>query len=79
MRTDEIFLERYRLKDERPDSFAESQVKLAKESIDRFNALGENLFEVLQGQYFSVWCLLRMPHFEIANIILTWYYWSHGR
>ncbi|KAF8168005.1 hypothetical protein B0H34DRAFT_683893 [Crassisporium funariophilum] len=59
---DEIFLERYRIKEQRPDSFAEQQAKLARESAERLNTLGEDLFQVLQ-----------------ANIILTWFYWSHGR
>ncbi|KAF9473114.1 hypothetical protein BDN70DRAFT_886156 [Pholiota conissans] len=59
---DEIFLERYRVKEQRPDSFAEQHAKLAKETAERLNTLGEDLFQVLQ-----------------ANIILTWFYWSHGR
>jgi hypothetical protein len=59
---DEIFLEKYRVKEQRPDSFAEQHAKLAQETAERHNSLGENLFQVLQ-----------------ANIILTWFYWSHGR
>ncbi|KAF6766288.1 hypothetical protein DFP72DRAFT_866120 [Ephemerocybe angulata] len=59
---DEIFLERLRVKEQRPDSFAERHAKLAKEGAERMNTLGENLFQVFQ-----------------ANIILTWFYWSHGR
>ncbi|KAJ3570257.1 hypothetical protein NP233_g4533 [Leucocoprinus birnbaumii] len=59
---DEIFLEKYRVKEQRPDSFAEQQAKLAREMVDRLNVLGQELFEVFQ-----------------ANIILTWFYWSHGR
>ncbi|KAF5313234.1 hypothetical protein D9619_003267 [Psilocybe cf. subviscida] len=59
---DEIFLEKYRVKEQRPDSFAEQHAKLARETAERHNSLGENLFQVLQ-----------------ANIILTWFYWSHGR
>ncbi|CAA7266537.1 unnamed protein product [Cyclocybe aegerita] len=57
---DEIFLERFR--EQRPDSFAEAQAKLARDSAERLNAVGEHLFQVLQ-----------------TNIILTWFYWSHGR
>lgn len=60
--SDEIFLERLRVKEQRPDSFAERHAKLAKEGAERMNTLGENLFQVFQ-----------------ANIILTWFYWSHGR
>ncbi|KXN89934.1 hypothetical protein AN958_04938 [Leucoagaricus sp. SymC.cos] len=59
---DEIFLERYRIKEQRPDSFAEQQAKLARTTVDRLNVLGEELFQVFQ-----------------ASIILTWFYWSHGR
>ncbi|TFK30536.1 hypothetical protein FA15DRAFT_662508 [Coprinopsis marcescibilis] len=59
---DEIFLERLRAKEQRPDSFAEQHAKLARETAEQMNTLGENLFQVLQ-----------------ANIILTWFYWSHGR
>ncbi|KIL70734.1 hypothetical protein M378DRAFT_194984 [Amanita muscaria Koide BX008] len=59
---DELFLERRRLKEQRPDSFAEQQAKYAKETIDRLNALGKDLFPVLQ-----------------ASIVLTWFYWPHGR
>lgn len=59
---DEIFLERLRVKEQRPDSFAEQQAKFARETAEHMNTLGENLFQVLQ-----------------ANIVLTWFYWSHGR
>ncbi|KAG2023382.1 hypothetical protein CC2G_001043 [Coprinopsis cinerea AmutBmut pab1-1] len=59
---DEIFLERLRAKEQRPDSFAEQHAKLARETAEHMNTLGENLFQVLQ-----------------ANIVLTWFYWSHGR
>ncbi|KAF9452679.1 hypothetical protein P691DRAFT_179047 [Macrolepiota fuliginosa MF-IS2] len=59
---DEIFLERYRVKEQRTDSFAEQQARLARETGERLNALGEELFQVLQ-----------------ANIVLTWFYWSHSR
>ncbi|KAF9460797.1 hypothetical protein BDZ94DRAFT_1265146 [Collybia nuda] len=59
---DEIFLERHRIKEQRPDSFAEQQAKYARETAEHLNSLGENLFQVLQ-----------------ANIILSWFYWSHSR
>lgn len=45
---DEIFLERHRLKEPRPDSFAEQQAKFARETVDRLNTLGEDLFQVFQ-------------------------------
>ncbi|TFK41060.1 hypothetical protein BDQ12DRAFT_600361 [Crucibulum laeve] len=59
---DEIFLERHRSKEQRPDSFAEQQAKLARDTAAHLNSLGEDLFQVLQ-----------------ANIILSWFYWSHSR
>jgi hypothetical protein len=46
---DEIFLERLRVKEQRPDSFAEQHAKLAREGAERMNILGENLFQVFQG------------------------------
>jgi hypothetical protein len=45
-------LERHRLREQRPDSFAETHAKLAKESADRLNSLGENLFQVFQSELF---------------------------
>ncbi|PFH54567.1 hypothetical protein AMATHDRAFT_78225 [Amanita thiersii Skay4041] len=59
---DEIFLERQRLKEQRPDSFAEQQAKIARELAERLNTLGKDLFQVFQAQ-----------------IVLTWFYWSHSR
>ncbi|KAF8640545.1 hypothetical protein AX17_000207 [Amanita inopinata Kibby_2008] len=59
---DEIFLERQRLKEQRPDSFAEQQAKYAKEVAEHLNTLGKDLFQVFQ-----------------ANVVLTWFYWSHSR
>ncbi|KAJ2928849.1 hypothetical protein H1R20_g8248, partial [Candolleomyces eurysporus] len=37
---DEIFLERLRVKEQRPDSFAEQHAKLAREGAERMNILG---------------------------------------
>lgn len=51
---DEIFLERHRIKEQRPDSFAEQQAKYARETAEHLNSLGENLFQVLQGDSFSI-------------------------
>ena len=78
---DEIFLERTRVKEQRTDSFAEQQAKLARESSERLNSLGKDLFQVFQGisgaTYLFVW--LVYCFFFVANIILTWFYWSLGR
>jgi predicted nucleic acid-binding Zn finger protein len=35
--------------EQRTDSFAEQQAKLARESAERFNLLGKDLFQVFQG------------------------------
>ncbi|KAF8898638.1 hypothetical protein BD779DRAFT_1607387 [Infundibulicybe gibba] len=59
---DEIFSQRQRMKEHRPDSFAEQQAKYAKETADHLNSIGEDLFQVLQ-----------------ANIIISWFYWSHSK
>ena len=42
-------MERVRLKEQRADSFAEQQAKLARESADRLNLLGQDLFQGFQG------------------------------
>jgi hypothetical protein len=46
---DEIFQQKYRAKDLRPDSFAEEQSRFARSTIDKYLYRGENLVEVLQG------------------------------
>jgi len=48
---DEIFQQRYRARDGRPDSFAEEQARWARETIDKYLFTGENLVQVLQGGY----------------------------
>jgi hypothetical protein len=46
---DEIFLQRHRIKEQRPDSFAELQAKFGREAVEHQNSMGEDLFQVLQG------------------------------
>lgn len=46
---DEIFQNKHRTKEQRPDSFAEEQAKHARETIDRYLFKGEHLVPVLQG------------------------------
>jgi hypothetical protein len=48
-REDEIFLLRHRIKEQRPDSFAEQQAQYGRDTAERLNSLGEDLFQVLQG------------------------------
>lgn len=40
---------RHRIKEQRPDSFAEQQAQYGRETAERLNSLGEDLFQVLQG------------------------------
>jgi hypothetical protein len=51
---DEIFPQRYRAKEARPDSFAEQQARLASDKAYAMENLGENLLQVLQGVF--VYC-----------------------
>ena len=46
---DEIFLLRHRIKEQRPDSFAEQQAQHGRETAEHLNSIGEDLFQVLQG------------------------------
>ena len=46
--SEEIFLERVR-EEQTTDSFAEQQAKLARESAERLNLLGKDLFQVFQS------------------------------
>jgi hypothetical protein len=46
---DEIFQQRHRVKERRPDSFAEEQARWARETLDKYLFSGENLVQVLQG------------------------------
>ena len=47
---DEIFTQRQRLREGRPDSFAEQQAKYARDAADHEESIGERLFEMLQGE-----------------------------
>jgi len=77
---DEIFLQRHRIKEQRPDSFAEIQAQFARETAQYLNSLGEDLFQVLQGNTrHYTYCGCMPMHLHLANVILTWFYWSHSR
>ncbi|KAF8922447.1 hypothetical protein CPB85DRAFT_1267627 [Mucidula mucida] len=52
---DEIFHERHRSKEERPDSFAEQQIKLAKTGAKRLELLGQDLLEATQAYVICCW------------------------
>lgn len=52
---DEIFLERQRQQEQRPDSFAEQQAKHAKDTIEHLNMLGKDLFQVFQASVVLTW------------------------
>ncbi|KAE9411008.1 hypothetical protein BT96DRAFT_846815 [Gymnopus androsaceus JB14] len=51
----EIFTQRYRLKENRPDSFAEQQAALAKITLQQMEVLGSELLQVLQTTIILSW------------------------
>ncbi|KAJ6610095.1 hypothetical protein B0H10DRAFT_2166192 [Mycena sp. CBHHK59/15] len=52
---DEIFSQRHRIREDRPDSFAEQQAKFARDTADHLESLGDRLFEVLQARVILTW------------------------
>ncbi|KAJ7293679.1 hypothetical protein C8J57DRAFT_1162423 [Mycena rebaudengoi] len=52
---DEIFSARDRIRETRPDSFAEEQAKLARDTADHLLTLGERLFDVSQARVILNW------------------------
>ncbi|KAJ7361636.1 hypothetical protein DFH08DRAFT_844736 [Mycena albidolilacea] len=52
---DEIFSARHRLKTGRPDSFAESQAKYARETADHLESIGDRLLELVQARTILSW------------------------
>lgn len=52
---EEIFWQRNRLKEDRPDSFAEEQAKYAKDTAEHLKYLGQDLFQVLQTNIILSW------------------------
>lgn len=51
---DEIFHARHRIREGRPDSFAEQQAKYARDTADQCESVGDRLFEIIQGKL-TVW------------------------
>lgn len=60
--SDEIFSMADRVKELRPDSFAERQANHAKELIDIMTTLGENILEALQGEHQFEWHTFHLNH-----------------
>ncbi|KAF7307007.1 Eukaryotic translation initiation factor 3 subunit H [Mycena indigotica] len=52
---DEIFSQRQRLREGRPDSFAEQQAKYARDTSDEIEAVGDRLLEVMQARTILTW------------------------
>ncbi|KAJ6604750.1 hypothetical protein DFH09DRAFT_1123717 [Mycena vulgaris] len=52
---DEIFSQRHRIREERPDSFAEQQAKYARDTVAQCESVGERLFELLQARTILGW------------------------
>ena len=67
-------MERMR-EEQRPDSFAEQQAKLARESAERLNSLGKDLFQVFQGigllKYFTwlAYCSCSLYHLDMVLLV----------
>jgi hypothetical protein len=81
--SDEIFNQKHRARERRPDSFAEQQAKLAKSGIEEYQNMGMSLLQCLQGTthqvrfgdfVFLISCLVLT-----ATIVLSWYYWCHAK
>ncbi|KII93554.1 hypothetical protein PLICRDRAFT_35780 [Plicaturopsis crispa FD-325 SS-3] len=53
--SDEIFLNKHRVRDSRPDTFAETQARCAKETFDRYHYLGDSLLSCLQAHIILTW------------------------
>ncbi|KAF9015250.1 hypothetical protein BDQ17DRAFT_1340740 [Cyathus striatus] len=65
---DEIFLQKHRIKEQRPDSFAEQQAKLARQTAEHLNSLGEDLFPVLQANIILCW--FYWSHSRLVDVFL---------
>jgi len=46
---DEIFQQKLRVKEKRPESFAEEQARRARETMDKYVSLGEQPVQIMQG------------------------------
>lgn len=75
---DEIFSERYRSREERPDSFAEQQIKLAKDGAKKLELLGQDLLQSLQGKSAQPRAMNFIKEFE-AYVLCCWFYTSHSK
>ncbi|TFK77005.1 hypothetical protein BDN72DRAFT_754042 [Pluteus cervinus] len=69
MEPDEIFSLKHRIKEERPDSFAEQQARYAKETAEQMNFLGQDLFQVLQASI--VLCWFYWSHSKWVEVFLS--------
>ncbi|KAJ7925882.1 hypothetical protein B0H13DRAFT_1973748 [Mycena leptocephala] len=52
---DEIFHARHRIREGRPDSFAEQQAKYARDTADQCESVGDRLFEIIQARTILTW------------------------
>ena len=59
-------------------SFGDQQAKYAKNAIEENIDLGEKLFECLQSEPINS-SLLPLTNVSLAQIILTWFYYSQAR
>lgn len=62
--------------EQRTDSFAEQQAKLARESAERFNLIGKDLFQVFQGiglLNYYIWlayCSCSQCHLDMVLLVV---------
>ncbi|CAK5280565.1 unnamed protein product [Mycena citricolor] len=66
---DEIFTQRNRILDSRPDSFAEQQAKFARETADHMESIGDKLFEQLQARTILTGITGRIPIHSITHSV----------
>ncbi|KAF5390304.1 hypothetical protein D9757_002838 [Collybiopsis confluens] len=77
---EDIFTERYRLKENRPDSFAEQQAARAKETLQRMEILGLELLQVLQASVLLSWYYCSNARYTRHVFCQVAYidWWSHS-
>ena len=79
---DELFPGRWRQYEQRPDSFAEQQVKFARLAGEAALDRGEHLLECLQSNTkirVSIKIEHHLPSRLLAQILLTWFYMTQAR
>lgn len=79
LQSDEVFGARLRTLQRRPDSFAEQQIKLAKEQAETALDLGQHKFQCVQGMSCTNGSQTSWLTSRLVTVMLTWFYWCNGR